>query len=194
MLRALRRWWESHVASIPRSEVLDSVPESQWDQADLVPPVSKGKRKAFTQLLTVVFAHLPPQESEALVQRGGKAFTRADEVDTALRTALFPDEIEGEPRNLGFIACDWKAVDEVQWQADRLCQAHRTSGQWSAPEGDLQSVLESFDSWLQSQGRSLLCFADGDSLLAFAVPTSEAASAVAIGKKLKLAIRKSGED
>jgi len=188
MLRALRRWWENYVASIPKSEVVDSVPESQWDQPDLLPPVSKAKRKAFTDLLVHIHSHLPPHEAEPLVQRGAKALTRGDEVDSALRNALLPEQSEGEPLNLGFIACDWKAAEEVQWQADLLCQAHRTSGRWSAPAGELVSVLRSLDAWLQPQGRRLLCFYDGDCLVAFALATEQVSSAVAIGEKLKLAI------
>jgi hypothetical protein len=193
MLRAQRRFWNGYAASIPKSEVVDSVPESQWDRADLLPPVSKAKRKAFSELLTLVYSHLPPNEAEALVQRGVGALTRDDEVDTALRSALLPEVERAEPGNPGFIACDWKAAGEVQWQADLLCQAHGISVRWSAPEGSLVRVLASLDTWLQGQGHRLLCFSDGDSLVAFALSTEHAASAVAIGKRLKLAIGQASE-
>ena len=193
MLRALRRLWEGYAASIPKSEVVDSVPESQWGRADLLPTVSKAKRQAFTSLLALVYSHLTPLEAEALVKRGADAFTRADEADSALREALLPEETDGVSKSLGFIACDWKAAEEVEWQANLLCQAHGISERWSAPPGGLPRVLQSFDLWLSHHERRLLCFSDGDTLVAFALREDQVASAIALGKKLKLAIENLGE-
>ena len=189
MLRALRRVWDSYVAGIPKTEVVDSVPESQWDRADLLPAVSKARRKAFADLLALIHAHRPPDEAQALVAQGAVALTRSDEVDTALRAALLPESIDGTRHNPGFIACDWRASDEVQWQADRLCEAHHLSGHWSAPAGSMPEVLQDLDAWLQRQGHRLLCVADGDSVVAFAVRIEQADAAIARGKKLKLVLR-----
>jgi hypothetical protein len=188
MFRTLRRLWNSYTASIPKSEIVDSVPESQWDRADLLPPVSKAKRKAFNDLLALIYSHFPPQTADALVQRGSRVLSRGDEVDTALRNALLPEEAAGEESNPGFMACDWKAAEEVQWQANLLCQSHGLSERWSAPNGSLMSILQDLDAWLHGQGHSLLYFSDGDGLVAFALPTDRVASAIAIGKRLKLAI------
>jgi hypothetical protein len=193
MLRTLHLAWKNYVAGIPKSEVVDSIPESQWNQADLLPAVSKAKRKAFTELLVLIYAHLPPNEAAALVKRGANALTRADEVDTALRDALFPADDQESAENRGFIACDWKAAEEVKWQADLLCQAHRIAAAWRAPEGQLAEVLQSFESWLQPQRLQLLCFSAGDSLVAFALPMEHKVLAVDLGKKLKLTINAPGE-
>jgi hypothetical protein len=193
MLRALRRAWENYVAGIPKSEVIDSIPQSQWNQADLLPTVSKAKRKAFTELLLLIYAHLPPDDAAALVKSGANALTRADEVDTALRDALFPAEDPKNSESRGFIACDWKAAEEVKWQAYLLCQAHRIAATWQAPEGELTAVLQNFESWLQPQRLQLLCFSVGDSLVAFALPTEHKVLAVDLGKKLKLTINAPGE-
>jgi hypothetical protein len=193
MLRTLQRAWKNYVAGIPKSEVVDSIPESQWNQADLLPAVSKAKRKAFTELLVLIFAHLPPNEAAALAKRGASALTRADEVDTALRDALLPPEDKENSERRGFIACDWKAAEEVKWQADLLCQAHRIPATWQAPEGDLKAVLQNLDFWLQQQRRQLLCFSVGDSLVAFTLPMEHAVAAVDLGKKFKLAIRTPGQ-
>jgi hypothetical protein len=193
MLRTLRRAWENYVAGIPKSEVVDSIPESQWNQADLLPAVSKAKRKAFTELLLLIYAHLPPNEAAALVQRGANALTRADEADTALRDALFPAEEQENSENRGFIACDWKAANEVKWQADLLCQAHCIAATWQAPEGELTAVLQNFESWLRPQRLQLLSFSAGDSLVAFALPMEHKALAVDLGKKIKLTISTPGE-
>lgn len=193
MLRTLHRAWKNYIASIPKSEVVDSIPESQWNQGDLLPAVSKARRKAFTELLVLIFAHLSLNEAAALAKRGANALTRADEVDTALRDALLPPEDKESSENRGFIACDWKAAEEVKWQADLLCQAHRIPATWQAPEGDLKAVLQNFEFWLQQQGRQLLCFSVGDSLVAFALPMEHTVAAVNLGKKCKLVIRTPGE-
>jgi len=193
MFRQLRRLWENYTASIPKSEVVDSVPESQWDRADLVPRVSAATRRAFTDLLVLIYSHLPPDEVQVLVTRGTKALARADEVDSALSSALLLREEGGPQDNTGFIACDWKATEEVQWQADRLCRAHQIAGTWKAPPRDMQTMLASLDTWLKQHGRRLLCFSPGDSVVAFAVRSDQTVMAAALGKKLKVAFSHPGE-
>lgn len=194
MLRPLRHWWQRFAAGIPKSEVVDSIPESQWDRADLQPPVSKARRKAFSELLALAASHLPPQEAAALVEHGATAFTRSDEVGAALSRALgLEEEAQGQPYQRGFMAFDWKGAGEVPWQADALCQAHRLSGRWSAPPGDLTSRLCSLDAWLQGQGLVLLCVSEGDGLLAFALRTDQRAPALALGRKLKLRLGAPGD-
>ena len=188
MLRVIRRIWANYVASIPKSEVADSIPESQWGCADLLPAVSKAKRKAFTDLLSLIFLYLPPEEAEAMVKAKAAVLTRGDDVDTALLNALFPEEGQEPATGRGFIACDWKAVEEVQWQAEQLCANHRISGHWQAPAGTIEEVLQNFDKWLQQQEHRLLCFSPGDSVVAFALLKDHAASAIALGKRLGLSL------
>jgi hypothetical protein len=191
MLRALCQWWRGYVAAIPKTDVVDSIPESQWGREDLLPSVSKAKRESFRKLLSLVCAHLPAHEAEALVVEGVARFIRADEPDLAFYEALLHNE--NPSQNRGFIGCDWKAVEEVQWQADQLCKAHGAVGRWAAPAGDLNYTLRNLDEWLRDQGVSLLCVWPGDSVVAFALPSEQVESAIALGKRLKLKILKPGE-
>ena len=193
MLEKLRRWWGGYLASIPKSDVVDSIPESQWGRADLLPPVSKVKRQAFTELLELIHAHRPPAEAQASVAAGVPAFTRADEPDSALIAALFPDDGRESAAARGFILCDWKDAREVQWQADALCVAHGLPLGWQAPEGSLPSVLSSFAVWLQGHGRELLCLAEGDATVAFALSPPQAIAARALCKRLRLVLRRADE-
>ena len=192
MLRALRNAWKNYISSLPQSQIIDSIPPSQWDRDDLVPKPSKVKRKAFTELLTIVYAHLPPQEAARLVEDRSYMLKRGDDSDTALGEALIPNE-EEISENRGFIACDWKATEEVQWQADILCRAHGVSASWQAPSGTVTSLLQSLGDWLQTHRLQLLCFSVGDGLVAFAVPTAKTDSVVALGKKLKIHLSTTGE-
>jgi hypothetical protein len=193
MLRAIRRWWEGYSASVPKSEVVDSIPESQWGRSDLLPPVSRAKRKAFIELLQLIYSHLPPEQAAASVDAGAKAFVRGDEPDSALSKALLPDQGDAAPKGLGFIGVDWKDAREVEWQADRLCEVHGLSGRWQSPGGTLPAVLGNFDAWLRTHNLELLCLADGDLVVAFALSAPRAAQAKALGTKLRLPLRSASE-
>lgn len=193
MFRALRNAWRNYVAAIPPSEIVDSIPPSQWDQVDLLPTVSKAKRKAFADLLSLIYANLPAEVSVKLLADRAKLLIRGDDADTALHAALFPNEDDAAPGNHGFIACDWKATEEIEWQAARLCKAHGVLARWQAPEGTVTTALQAFEEWLTSYNLQLLCFSVGDSVVAFAVPTEDAKSAVAHGKKLKIRLGSASE-
>lgn len=193
MFRALRRAWKNYIDSVPQGEFVDSIPESQWDQADLQPKVSKMKRKAFIDLLSLIYGHLPREDAVKLVQRGSADFTRGDDADTALGRALVPDEQDEHVANRGVISCDWRAADEVQWQAHLLCKAHGVSSNWQAPEGSLAGVLQSFAEDLQSRNLRLFSFSVGDMAFAFAVQPEEVAPVLALGKQLQIAIRSASE-
>ena len=193
MLRILRRAWANYVASIPKSDFTDSIPESQWDQPELRPTVSKAKRKAFSELLAHAFSHLPQDQAASLIRSRAGALQRADEPEAALREALSADESQEPTENLGFILCDWKATEEVQWQAELLCDIHRLTGTWQAPAGTMEVVLGSLDVWLSPRGLRLVHFSVGDSVAAFAVPKAQTAEVVSLGRKLGLSLSTAGE-
>jgi hypothetical protein len=93
----------------------------------------------------------------------------------------YPGAIHDEPRGQsalgsGALHCHYRATDG-----------------WMAPKGDLPTILESLDSWLQRDERRLLYFDMGDSCVAFAVRADQAAPAIALGKKLKLVLHYAGE-
>ena len=192
ILRDLRAAWKNHISSLPQSQNIDSIPPSQWDRIDVVAKPSKAKRKAFTELLVMIYAHLPPQEAVILVEAMSKLLRRDDDSDTALGEALIPRE-EQRAKNRGFIAGDWKATDEVQWQADALCRAHGVVPSWQAPTGTLTILLQSFGDRLKNYRLQLLCFSVGDSFFAFAIPTAKTDLVIALGKQLKIHFRSAGD-
>lgn len=170
VLRALRRAWSNYVAGIPKSEVVDSIPESQWDDADLLPKVPAKKRRAFVELLRLLHAHLGAGRAAALVDAGAKRLVRGDEIDVALRDALLPeDAADGAVTANGFIAGDWRAIDDLGWQAAGLCRAHGVADAWAPPRAGTREALAQFGAWLAGRGLALFVVTLGDGVLAFAV-------------------------
>ena len=192
MLRALRQAWKNYISSLPKSQIVDSIPPSQWNQDKFFPQVSKANSKTFAELLEIVYEHLPPNDAAKLLAERSLFLKRGVEIESALAEALIPTE-EDEPENLGFIACDWTATDEVKWQADILCRAHGIPTSWQTPPGSLTSVLQGLGDWLRVENLQLFCFSVGDSVVAFAVPASKAAAVAALGEKLKIALSTTGE-
>ena len=195
MLHALRRAWNKYLASIPKSVAVDSIPPSQWNVSENLPGVSKAKRKAFLDLLYIVHSHLSPEHSKTLVAAGAKHLTRGDEIDTALHEALIGDDDNGDDRRPphGFIACDWKGVEEVQWQADVLRRVHALSDSWTASSRDLDTVLGDLGIWLRQRHLHLFSFSTGDNIVAFAVQEAQSPSVRKNLSKLKIRFSVAGE-
>jgi hypothetical protein len=195
MLRALRRAWNNYLASVPKSDVVDSIPPSQWDSPQNLPAVSKAKRKAFLDLLSAIFAHLPTEECTTLVAAGAKHLSRGDEIDSALQGALVGGDDDGdeERARVGIIVCDWRGAEEVQWQADGLCSAHRLTDRWTAPRSELDFVLHELGLWLRQRQLHLFSFSVGDNTVAFAVPEALSPSVSKNLKKLKIGFSEAGE-
>jgi hypothetical protein len=188
MLRALRRAWNNYLASVPKSEVVDSVPPSQWDTPEHLPAVSKAKRKAFLELLTAIFSHLPTKECTALAAAGAKHLTRGDDIDTALQAALVggDDDGDAEGAQVGIIVCDWRGADEVQWQADGLCSAHGLTDRWTSSGGELDFRLQELGLWLRQRQLHLFSCSVGDTTIAFAVQEPLGTSVSTNLNKLKI--------
>ena len=194
MLRRLRDSWNKYLSSIPKSEVVDSIPEEQWDRPDLVPRVSKAKRSAFTELLELAFARMPPQDAKELAVKRAALFERVDEADAALERALTEFEsVEDRTSTSAAIACDWKADDELEWQAALLADAHSLQEQWSSPRSGLEGDLVALASWLRTRDIVLLDFSSGDNLVAFAVKPDQVEVAKSLFKKLRVPVRARSE-
>jgi hypothetical protein len=193
MLRRLKDALQNYLASLPKSEVVDSIPPDQWAGVGPGFEVPKAKRRAFADLLALAYSHLPAEKSEQLVAQGARSLDNPDSAGGDLYAALVPEE-DNEAASRGFIACDWKAADEVGWQADLLCRAHHIPPGWAPAAGSgLSEQFDSFDSWLRNRGRQLLCFSPGDCVVAFAVRQELAPKAVSLAKKLGIRLGRASE-
>jgi hypothetical protein len=194
MLRRLRDAWKNYLTSIPKSEVVDSIPEEQWDRPDLLPKVSKAKRAAFEELLQLAFSHLPPEHAKQLALDRSAFLERADEVDSALERALTEFEsVEARKARCAAIACDWKATEELDWQVASLAVAHGIQDRWASPRAGLELDLKQLAVWLAEHNLTLFDFSAGDNLLAFAVCSQASPRVKQLFQKLRVPVRARSE-
>lgn len=193
MLRRLRDAWNQYWATLPRTEWVDSIPESQWDDPNLRPKVSQAMRAAFAELLECLHAHLPGDRARAVAQDRAGFLARGDEADAALARALTEYASDGERwATSAAIACDWKAADELAWQVDRLARAQGWADRWTAPRRGLEADLAHLGDWLGERGLCLCRFSCGDNLIAVALPAAQAGRVKRLFRRLRIPVRVGG--
>ncbi|MDB5044777.1 MAG: uncharacterized protein JWQ08_827 [Deinococcus sp.] len=123
-------------------------------------------RRAFVQALETLLqdAGPPPFSPKHL------RWARAD----ALMTALTAPAEDGDILAWWLVLqVDWKAADEVEWQAQLMCKTHGLPDVfvWTPTPGGVPEALASFAAWLEPHG---FCyrpwFRDEDAYAGFVVP------------------------
>jgi hypothetical protein len=171
------------LARVPEQEVVIEehyVPENTVDLAAL---------EAFARLVT---RHLGPDESERLTRR---ALTHADDILAAFEGDQDDDDGQREDSWL-VIQIDWKAYDEIQWQADLMLATRAVEQRWGwdMPEEMHQRsamhALKSLARWLDARGLALLHIdSGGDDYHALIVAQDDAAEALRLGVAADIAIQ-----
>ncbi|WP_019008260.1 DUF6630 family protein [Deinococcus aquatilis] len=102
-------------------------------------------------------------------------WARADALMTALTAHAGDEDV---PAWWLLMQVDWKAADEVEWQARSMCQTYGlpASFVWSsAPGNGVPEALDAFAAWLEPRG---FCYRpwlrDEDAYAGFLVPHSQA--------------------
>jgi hypothetical protein len=181
MFTALRQAWRRYLDSLPR----DDEPTPLSDAAILRamhPPHPADVQQAFAELAALVTAHLPPEVAAKAAANLGRRLKLGVTPQTAL-VAWVRAHHGPKQRNLGLLLVDWKAREEIAWQAERIAKAHgvvadwahdwRTDIRWEGWEarGELpvSAPLRSLPEHLQHQGLDLLVVVDDDTVAALAV-------------------------
>ena len=189
MFAAIRRAWRAYLASIPKSEEPERLSDKQIVREHFrPPPVSQLFRSTFDAFAEIVVSHLPTE----------LANTKAQQLKAKLKPGEDPAGALGmwihancSPRSrIGVISLDWKAREEVQWQAKLLARAHGVPLTWSY-EHELDTEWKGWqernevpvDTPLKELARALLhhelalCrFYADDTVYAFAVSRARLAS------------------
>jgi len=181
MFAALRRAWQRYVASIPVTPEPEQVSDKEILSELRPAPVDRKIVTAFGALATLVLAHLPDADRAAQARRLRSRL----KPDTSAAEALgaWIAASSGPKSRIGVIALDWKAREEVSWQAKRLCAAHDVSIEWEydaatdqewkgwqeRAEAPVESPLRSFAAALKATRVVLFRFPVDDSVYAFAV-------------------------
>ena len=187
MFAALRQAWRRYLDSLPRDDEPPAVSDAAI-RREMHPPHPAEVQQALADLATLVTAHLPPEVAAKaaanLVRRLKPGVTPQAALVAWARAHHGPKQ-----RNLGLLVVDWKAREELAWQAERIAKAHgvaadwaydwRTDAGWEGWEarGDLpvSAPLRSLAAHLQQRGLALRVVVDDDTAAAFAVKAADAA-------------------
>ena len=183
MLAAFRRAWRRYLDSLPNSE--DPKPVSNAAiLRELNPPQAPhapAVQEALSALAQAITEHLQTE----------KAAQSASRLRTKLKAGVMPSEALScwisansghKSANLGVMALDWKAREEIHWQAMRLARAHRIELDWAydhrtdrswegwqeKDELPVSAPLRALSSAMRKNGLGLYVFAEDDAVYAFA--------------------------
>jgi len=129
---------------------------------------SKEARQALKRLAALITLHLASDESKRLTNRVMACLQPGDSVEDALVNGLVEDD-----RVL--LSVDWRAADEVAWQANALLRAFGVTEPWElalAEPATVPRALLALSAWAGRHGLSLLHIG-GDGYAAFLVKDAD---------------------
>ncbi len=185
MFSAIRRAWKNYIDSIPKPIEFESVSDREIAK-ELNPPHSQEIVDAYSELSNYIVAHL---EGEIAVK------TRAAIV-RQLKPALEPAEAlcdwisarsGPQAKNLGLLAVDWKAREEINWQIQRIAKAHAVDLAWQYEwqsdeswqselrenEFPVEVPLKYAGNYFGKCGLSLIVIVQDDAVFGFAVSSAK---------------------
>lgn len=186
MFTALRQAWRRYLDSLPRDEEPPPVSDAAI-RREMHPPHPVAVQQAFADLATLVTAHLPPEVAAKaaanLVRRLKPGVTPQAALVAWIRAHHGPKQ-----RNLGLLLVDWKAREELAWQAERIAKAHGVAADWAYDwrtdttwegweargEQPVSAPLRSLHAHLLTKGLALQVVLDDDAVAALAVAADQA--------------------
>lgn len=182
MLAAIRQAWRAYLASIPKVDEPERITHEQIIRENFRPqPVTGKHRSAFNALADLIVAHLPEGHANSAAQRlKAKLKPGVDPVDALIEWIL---SNHNPKSRVGVIALDWKAREEVRWQAAILANIHgvplawdydyNTDTEWKnwqeRSDFPVDTPLKSLSRALMQQEVVLCRFTGDDGAYAFAV-------------------------
>ncbi len=182
MLTALRRAWKKYLESLPQSEEEPLPMSDAANLRQLHPPLPNDVQHAFGELARELAAHLAPERATKAVEQLERRIGRPGVTPNEALVHWIASHAGPRKANLGIIALDWKARDEIVWQAKRLASAHRVPCRWnydyrsdtswqgwqSRGEFPVSLPLRNLGAQLRSDGLALFVIAHDDTVGAFA--------------------------
>jgi hypothetical protein len=203
MLSSLRRAWRKYLASIPAPNEPELVPDGKIIREDFRPAqVDPEVKVKFHELAEMLTLHLPQETALREVRRITALLKPGVEpVDALARWISKVSTPEGKVG--GFIALDWKAREEVQWQAVNLLRAHSLPLTWSYSvdqdedwktwaergEAPVNTPLRRLSLFLHEKEYVLFWFNSDYLVCAFAVPASLQNKVAALSNSVALDAR-----
>lgn len=151
---------------------------------------SKEARQALKRFTQLISRHLGSEESKRLTNRVMACLQPGDTVEEALVNGLV-DERGQQHGKWMLLSVDWRASDEVEWQANELLQAFDITVPWHFGEAKGRTVPEAmlaFSSWVGQYGLSLLHLG-GDTYAAFLVRHADLPAAIELASQAGLSVQ-----
>lgn len=191
MLQRIKSAWRRYLDSLPKPQEDLPDPEAAADGGvDGFPPHDAATLDAFRELDEAITAHLPADSPTRARQRL-RAKLKHGEAPAEALAQWFQQVSDPAGPKLGTICLDWKATEEIQWQATGLLASHGLVLAWDCGEreeagqaevapalaqGELpvDAPLDRFARALAGQGYALIRFGADDAVYAFAVRSQAA--------------------
>lgn len=156
-------------------------------QQDAHSAVTDAEREAyFIELINIITEHLPDKRRASAIKHLRQKLRSEHDVEDILAAWFMQVTIPGQVA-LGTISLDWKAREEVEWQAQSLLKSHQIEAAWnydfksdfewqntlSDDRFPVDYPLDLFNQFLDQHGYRLIRFSPYDNVCAFAVPQSK---------------------
>lgn len=206
MFAAIRRAWRAYLDSIPKPEEPEPLSDKQIVREHFRPaPVPPGLRSTFDALADVVVAHLPAELAYPKAKQLKAKLKPGEHPAAAL--AMWIHANCGPKSRIGVMELDWKAREEIHWQAERLATAHGVPLTWryeheldvewqgwqERSEVPADTPLKGLARALLPHGLALCRFSVDDSVYAFAVSRARLASVLAFCSALDIKLESEAE-
>lgn len=157
---------------------------------------STQAKQALRRFLTLITAQLGTEESQRLTKLVISHLGRGGTTSEAIESGILDDEGQRRGRWV-LLQVDWKATEEVEWQANELLTVAGINETWHLQDGTHTTVpraLLEFSSWVKPRGGRLLHLDLGnDAYYALLMSEEKSAEIVQIAKEAGLKVKESDE-
>jgi hypothetical protein len=190
MLKRLKKLFERDATTRPMPEVIETLSDTQILEEYFSP--TQAAKEALKTFALLISSYLGTAESERLTDRVMSCLQPGKSTDEALLEGLVDEHGQQHGKWL-LINTDFRATDEIEWQANEVLQAHGVAESWHLDGTDEMTPLQAlgaFSTWVRPYGMELLHLEAGDTdWCAFLVKASDARQVLQLAEKAGLKVQ-----
>lgn len=194
MLKLLKKLFQQQETTRPALEADEALSDTQILQEYFSP--SEEAKETLREFLRLISYHLGVHESERLTDCVMSCLQPGQTNDEALLDGLVDERGQQHGKWL-LIHLDFRATDELEWQANEVLQAHGIKELWHLSKTNEMSppqALGEFSIWVQNYGLNLLHLQAGDTdWCAFVVQESDSFQVLQLAEKAGIKVQKNRE-
>lgn len=183
--------------SQPPAPSIQPDPEQELSDTEILqeyfsPP--KEVRQALKRFTQLISRHLGSEESKRLTNRVMACLQPGETIEDALISGLVGENGQQDGKWI-MLSADWREVDELEWQANRLLQAFGITTPWQLEEAErttLPHALLALSAWVRQHGLSLM-HVRADSYAAFLVDDKDLPAVIELASQAGLTVQDGDE-